>query len=249
MARVQVGNRKKIANMPSALTFNGSQRIALTTMGTLGSSLGGAFSYGIYLKNISSISTVQYYLGTSNSAGANYLLCGISRNAANAGNPNFQLRDNTGNTLGVEIEKDIRDKQDYLLIGTKDATSHAAGMHMYLNAIDMPLTTISDVGLVDPVDFNRAMAIGSGLGSGTVATAWVGNLSRPYFFQRELTQAEVDNWYYNRVVPEGAFAGYENAEGSGTAVADVNGVHNGTLTSATQWTTDTPYKSRRQRTF
>lgn len=211
--------------------------------------MGGGFSYGLWLRNSSKITTVQYYLGTSNSAGGNFLLCGISRNAANAGKPNFQFRDNTGNTLGVEINKDIRDGQWHFLVCTKDATNHVAGMHMYLDGVDMPLTTISDVGLVDPVNFNRAMAIGSGLGSGAVTLGWVGDESRPCFYDRELTPTEASDWYFQRKVPASPFAGYENTEGSGTAVADVNGVYNGTLTSATQWSSDTPYKSRPARTY
>lgn len=249
MPRAQATNRIKIANMPNALTFNGAQRISLTTMGDLGSSMGGGFSYGVWIQNTSKITTIQYYLGTSNSAGGNYLLCGISRNTSNLGNPNFQIRDNTGNTLGVEIERDIRDGQWHFLVCTKDATSHVAGMHMYLDGVDMPLTTIADVGLVDPQNFNRNLAIGSGLGTGAVTLGWVGQLSRPYFFDRELTPTEVSDWYYQRKVPTSPFAGYENTEGAGTTVTDVNNVYNGTLTSATQWSTDTPYKSRPARTY
>lgn len=93
------------------------------------------------------------------------------------------------------------------------------------------------------------MAIGSGLGSGAVTLGWVGSLSRPYFYKRQLTDQEVEDWYYRRKVPTGEFAGYECTEGAGTEVADTQGGHNGTLTAAGQWTTDTPYKSRNLRQF
>lgn len=249
MARAQASNRRKVDNMPYALTFSGLQRVSLDTMGTLGSSMMGGFSYGLWVKTNSKLTTVQYYLGSSNSAGGNYLLCGITRNSSNVGFVNFQLRDSSGNTLGVQVStKKINDGKWHHLVCTKDATNHVAGMHIYLDGVDQTLTTISNVGLVNCVNFNRNFAFGSGLGTGAVTTAWVGSLSRPYFYTRELTPTEVSAWFYNHTVPSSPFAGYEFTEGAGTSVADVNAAHTGTLTAAGQWTTSTPYKSRPQRT-
>lgn len=250
MTRAQVTNRRKLGNMPYALSFNGSQRITLDTMGSLGSSMMGAFSYGIWLKTNSKLTTVQYYLGCSNSSGGNYLLCGITRNSSNVGFVNFQIRDHSGHSLGVQVStKKINDGQWHHLVCTKDASNQVAGMKMYIDGVSETLTTISNTLLTDCIDFNRNAAIGSGLGTGAVTLGWVGSLSRPYFYTRELTLTEVQNWYYNNIVPSNPFAGYENTEGANTTVADVNAAHNGTLSAAGQWITDTPYKSRVARTL
>ncbi len=251
MPRLPATGRRRIANMPYALSFNGSQHVALDTMGDLGSSLSGAFSYGIWVKTNSQLTTVQYYLGESSSGSGCYLLCGITRNSSNVGYVNFQLRDHTGlHSLGVQVSgRRINDGQWHLINGTKDATNTVAGMKMYIDRVSQTLTTIASTGLADGmIDFNRNMAIGSGLGQGAVTTAWVGKLSRPYFYKRELTQTEIDSWFYNRTPPTGEFAGYENTAGAGTSVVDTQGAHNGTLTSAGQWTsTDVPYRSRNAR--
>lgn len=226
--------------------------MALDTMGDLGSSLSGAFSYGIWMKTDSKLTTVQYYLGQSSSGSGCYLLCGITRTSANVGYVNFQMRDDPGtHSLGVQVSgKKINDGQWHHIVGTKDATNTVAGMKMYIDGASQSLTTIVNTGLSGGmINFNRNMAIGSGLGQGAVTTAWVGQLSRPYFFKRELSPTEVSDWYYEREVPTGEFAGYECTEGAGTSVADTQGAHNGTLTSATQWSTDTPYKSRPARTY
>jgi len=245
MARTAVSNRRKVDNMPYALSFSGSQRVSLDTMGTLGSSMMGGFSFGLWIKTNSKLTTVQYYLGTSNSAGGNYLLCGITRNSSNVGFVNFQLRDQSGHALGVQVStKRVNDGLWHHLVCTKDATNRAAGMKMYLDGVLQTTTTISDVLLTDCIDFNRNFAFGSGLGTGAVTTAWVGSLSRPYFYTRELTQQEVTDWFYQHTVPSSPFAGYEFTEGAGTSVADVNAAHTGTLTAAGQWVTSTPYKSR-----
>lgn len=249
MARVQASNRQQVGDMSHSLSFNGSQRIVLTTMGDLGSALMGAFSYGLWIRTSSKLTTVQYYLGTSNSAGGNYFLCGITRNSSNVGKINFQIRDHSGHSLGVQIDgMKVNDGEWHHIVGTKDNSNLVTGMKMYIDGLPKTLTTISNVQLTDCIDFNRAMAIGSGLGTGAITTAWVGKLSRPYFYKRQLTDAEVLAWYLDRKPPTGEFAGYENTEGAGTAVADTQGVHNGTLTADTQWVSaDTPYKSRPQR--
>jgi hypothetical protein len=246
MARVAVSNRIKVDNMPQVLTFSGSQRVTLGTMGDLGSAMMGAFSFGLWLKTSAKITTIQYYLGTSNASGGNYLLCGITRNSSNVGFANFQIRDNSGHTLGVQVStRKVNDGQWHHLVCTKDASNQVSGIKMYIDGVSEPLTTISNTLLTDCLDFTRNLAIGSGLGSGAVTLGWVGKLSRPYFYKRELTQIEVTDWYCQHVVPSTPFAGYENTEGTGTLVADVNGNYNGTLTAASQWeSTDVPYKSR-----
>ncbi len=252
MTRIQATNRRRIANMPYALTFNGSQHMALDTMGDLGSSLFGAFSYGIWVRTSSKLTTPQYYLGQSSSSSGCFILCGITRNSSNVGYINFQLRDHSGlHQIGVQVgTKRINDGQWHHIVGTKDATNTVAGMKMYIDGVSQTLTTITNTGLADGmINFNRNMAIGSWLGQGAVTSAWVGSESRPYFYKRELSSTEVQNWFYNREVPTGEFAGYECTAGAGTTVADTQGAHNGTLTSAAQWSTDTPYKSRIQRTL
>lgn len=251
MPRLAVTNRKRIANMSHSLKFDGSQRISLTTMGDLGSSLMGAFSYGLWIRTSSKLTTIQYYLGTSNSSGGTYLLCGITRNSSNVGKINFQIRDNSGHALGVQIDgMKVNDGLWHHIVGTKDNSNLVAGMKMYIDGLPKTLTTISNTQLTDVLDFNRAMAIGSGLGAGAVTSGWVGKLSRPYFYKRQLTDQEVLDWFLKQKPPTGEFAGYENTEGAGTTVADTQGAHNGTLTAAGQWeSTDTPYKSRIARQF
>jgi len=249
MPRNQVTTRVRVDNIPYALSFSGSQRVVLDTMGNLGSSVMGAFSWGIWCRSVSKGTLPQYFFGCSNSTGGNYLLCGISRNSTNVGCVNFQARDNSSHSLGAQVSDPlINDGAWHLVIGTKDATNQVAGMKIYIDGSSKTLTTISNTALTDSLDFNRAMAIGSGLGSGAVANAWVGELSRTFFFQRELTPTECSDWWLKKKVPTGEFAGYNFNEGSGTAVADTQGNHSGTLTSAAQWITDTPYKSRPQRT-
>jgi len=248
MARSQNTNRLKQDAMPYALTFSGSQRVVLTNMGTLGSGLMAAFSYGIWLRTNSKLTTTQYYIGGSNATGGQYLLCGITRTSGNVGFVNFQIRDFSGHQLGVQVStRRVNDGIWHHLVGTKDATNTVAGMKMYIDGVSQTLTSINTTALTDNEDFTRAMAIGSSLGTGAVTNGWVGSLSRPYFYKKELSPTEVSDWYFNRTVPSGEFAGYECTEGANTTVADTLGVNTGTLTAAGQWTADTPYKSRSQR--
>jgi len=249
MPRVQATNRVKLDNMSHTLHFNGSERIALTTMGNLGSSMAGAFSFGCWLKTTSMLTTAQFLFGTSNSSGNNYAFAGMTRASNRVGKLNFQLRDNSGRVLTMEALNQPVNTGNWLhIVWTKDATNTAAGIKLYINGVAETLTTVSSTGYAGPIDFNRAVAIGASLGSGAVASGWVGSISRPYFYKSELTATQVSNWYYTREAPSGAFAYYLNTEGSGTAVADGNATHNGTLTSSGQWSsTDRPYASRVQR--
>lgn len=248
MSRVQATNRREIANMPYALQFSGSQRIALDTMGDLGSSFSGALSFGCYIKTTSMLTTAQYIFGSSQSAGGNYAFFGMTRAATRVGKLQLNLRDASGRTLNVEALGRPVNTGDWLhAIFSKDATNTPAGIKIRINAVSQTLTTVANAGYADPVNFDRAMAIGSSLGTAAVAGGWVGGLSRPYFFKRELTQQECDDWFYRHIVPTGAFWGLQNTEGAGTSVADTQGAHNGTLTAASQWITATPYKSRPQR--
>lgn len=248
MARVQASNRIQVANMPAALHFDGTQRIALDTMGTLGSGFGGALSFGCWIKTTSRLTTAQYIFGCSQSAGGNFAFLGITRTSSRIGKLFLSLRDNSGRALAVESLNQPVNTGEYLhIVVTKDATNTPAGIKIYINGVSQALTTVTNSGYADPIDFNRAMAIGSSLGTAAVASAWVGALSRPFFYKRELTQQEVNDWFYKHTKPTGEFAGYLNTEADGTSVADTQGAHNGTLTAAGQWITDTPYKSRPQR--
>lgn len=231
--------------MPYTLSFSGSQRISLDTMGTLGSSFAGALSFGAWIKTSSILTTPQYLFGTSQSAGGNFAFFGMTRLSSKIGNMFVSLRDNSGRTLSVEVLGETANIGRWIhVVLTKDATNTPAGIKIYFNAVSKTTTTVSTTGYADPINFDRQMAIGSSLGSGAVAYAWVGNISTPYFFLRELSSTEITNWYFNRAVPPAEFAGYSCAEGAGTAVADTLNTHNGTLTAAGQWSADTPYKTR-----
>ena len=251
MARSQNTGRRKLDNMPYVVTMDGTQRIALTTMGSLGSSLVSNFSYGIWLRTTNKATTASYMLGTSNSTGGNYFFSGITRASTKVGMVNFQFRDDTGGRVlsGDYTAKRLNDGMWHHLVVTKTSANNIAGTLMYVDGEAVSYTTVTDAGYTDPINFNRALSVGSSLGSGAVAGGWIGSLSRPYFYQRILTPTEVSDWYYKRTVPTGEFAGYPCTEGSGTSVADSIGVHTGTLTSAAQWSTDTPYKSRAQRSL
>lgn len=248
MARSATINRRVIANMPAALHFDGAQRIVLDTMGTLGSSLVGAFSFGCWIKTTSMLTTAQYIFGCSQSAGGNFAYFGITRTSARIGKLQLNLRDASGRGLNVEaLGRPVNTGQYLHVVVTKDATNTPGGCKIYIDAVSQTLTTVTNTGYADPIDFNRAMAIGSSLGSAAVASGWVGAISRPYFWKRELSLQEIQDWRFKHIKPTGEFAGYLNTEASGTAVADSQGAHNGTLTNANQWITDTPYKSRPQR--
>lgn len=234
--------------MPAALHFDGAQRIALGTMGTLGSSLVGAFSFGCWLKTTSMLTSAQYLFGCSQSAGGNLAFFGITRLSSRVGKLLLSLRDASGRQLQVEVLGRPVNIGEWLhIVVTKDATNTPAGVKIYINGVSQAITTVSNTGYADPVDFNRSMAIGASLGTAAVASGWVGAISRPFFYKKELTQQEVDDWYYKHVKPTGEFAGYLNEEAAGTSVADTQAANNGTLTAAGQWITDTPYKSRPQR--
>lgn len=250
MARSIVTNRTKIDNMPFMVKFDGAQRIALTTMGDLGSNLDGEFSFAIWVNTNSKLTTPQYFLGESNSAGGMYILFGITRTSAKIGIPQFQLRDASGRVLAVEINnKRIDDGKDHLIEYKKDATNTVAGITVLIDGVQQTLNTVTAAAYADPADFNRTAAIGASLGSGAVASALVGKASRPYFWKRKYTAAESAEFWKNRVVPAGEFAGYNCNEGAGTTVADTKATHNGTLTAAGQWTSQTPYKSRSLRSL
>lgn len=248
MARTAVTNRRVVANMPYSLHFDGTQRAALTTMGNLGSSFLNALSFGCWLKTTSVLTTSQYLFGCSQSTGGNYAFAGMTRTsgASQKGKPFFLLRDASGRTLAVEALNTPINKGEWVhVVFIKDATNTPGGMKIYINGVAQTLTTVSNAGYADPIDFNRAMAIGSSLGSGAVASAWVGSISQPFFFKRELTQQEINDWIYKKTIPSTEFAGYLNNEGAGTAVADTQATHNGTLTAAGQWSSaDVPYKTR-----
>lgn len=246
MARVQATNRVKIDNMTYTLKFDGTQRVALGTMGTLGSSLVGAVSVGGWIKTSSQLTTPQYVLGCSNSSGGNYFFVGMTRSAASVGKFNYQFRDASGRILAMQYsEAPVNTGRWVHFVWTKDATNTPGGVKLYINGVSKTITTVTNSGYADPANFDRAMAIGASLGSGAVASAWVGSISTPYIYTREITAQEASDWYYLKKVPTTPFAGYPNTEGSGTAVADVNATYNGTLTAAGQWSsTDLPYASR-----
>ena len=251
MARTQNTGRRKIDNMPYAVSMSGAQRIALTNMGTLGSSLVGNFSYGIWLKTTNKVTTATYMTGTSNSSGGNYFFMGMTRASTKVGMVNFQFRDNTGGRVlsGDYTAKRLNDGQWHHYVVTKASANNIAGTLMYVDGEPVSYATVTDAGYADPIDFNRPLSIGSSLGNGAVAGGWVGSLSRPYFFLKILSPTEISDWYYKKQLPTGEFAGYPCTEGSGTSVADSIGVNTGTLTADTMWSTDTPYKSRAQRSL
>ena len=249
MARVQATNRVTVADMPYTLHFDGTQRIALASMGNLGSSMLGAFSFGAWVKTTNMATTATYMFGCSNSAGGNFAFTGMTRTSSCVGKFYFSLRDNSGRTLSVEtLNTPINTGEWTHVAVTKDATNTPAGIKMYINGISQIVTTVTSTGYADPIDFNRLMAIGSSLGSGAVASGWIGSISHPHFYTSELSPAQILNWYQTRTVPSGAFASYLNTEGADTSVADAQGNYNGTLTAAGQWSsTDRPYASRIQR--
>lgn len=250
MARTLATNRTRIDNMPFMVKFDGAQRIALTTMGNLGSNLIGEFSFAIWVNTNSKLTTAQYFLGESNSAGGMFVLFGITRTSAKIGIPQFQLRDASGRILAVEINnKRIDDGKNHLIEYKKDANNNVAGITVLIDGVQQTLNTITSSGYADPADFNRAAGIGASLGSGAVASGFIGKASRPYFWKRKYTAEESAEFWKNRVVPAGEFAGYKCNEGAGTAVADTKATHNGTLTAAGQWTAQTPYKSRSLRSL
>lgn len=252
MARSLAQNRSVIANMPYAVKFDGTQRIALGTMGNLGSSLSGAFSFAIWVKTNSKLTTPSYFLGESNSSGGMFILFGITRTSAKVGIPQFQLRDAGGDTLAVEINaKRIDDSKWHLIIYDKDANNNVAGINVNIDGVEQTVNQVTAAAYSDPIDFNRSMAIGASLGSGAIASPLIGAASRPYFWKRKLTAQEKSDFFKKRIVPTGEFAGYPMVSegGAGTTVTDSKATNNGTLTAAGQWTTQTPYKSRKMRTF
>lgn len=250
MARSLATNRSRIANMDWSLKFDGTQRAALTTMGNLGSSFLGALSFGTYIETNTRLTTAMYLFGCSQSAGGNFAFFGITRIAGNVGKLFLSLRDASGRALAVETTSaKVNFARGFHVGFSKDASNTPGGIKIYINGVSQALTTVSNAGYADPVDFNRLAALGSSLGSSAVAAGWVGYSSQSGFYKRELTATEFLDWAKHKIKPLTPFASWPTTEGAGTALADQQGNHNGTLTAAGQWSAHTPYKSRSLRSL
>lgn len=247
MPRVQATNRVSVSNIPYSLSFNGiSQKVALTTMGDLGSSMVGAVSWGVWVQTSDRTTGTKYMIGATNAVGGNYALFCLTRSTS-IGYWWVDLRDNTGRLLSIQAQaKQVNDGQWHLLIFTKDPTNTPAGVQMYIDGVASAKTTVNNTGYADPIDFTRQVALGASNGS-VPSNFFSGKLSRPFFFKRALTPTEVATWYYNRSIPSGEFAGYLMNEGATATTADTKGNYPGTITIDTMWGSDTPYKTRPQR--
>lgn len=73
-----------------------------------------------------------------------------------------------------------------------------------------------------------------------------GNISRFIIFKNEISQSQLDGYYYDDVIPQlNKAIYYEFNEGSGATITDSSGNSNtGTLNGGILWSNDTPFKNR-----
>lgn len=245
MPRVQATNRILTHNIPYSCYFNGARKIALTTMGNMGQNLINAFSFFVYVRTDSRLTTAQYIIGELNLVGGTFLLSGIARAASKIGMWNVQLRDHTGRVLSVEVSsKQINDGAWHLLVYTKDATNTPAGVKMYIDRVDTAFDTTGNTGFADPANFTRNLGIGALHGSAGASNFFPGFITMPYFYDRVITQTEIDDLGIKGIIPTSPYAGYPMLEGADVTTFDVNNVYNGTLDNAAMWNLDSPRKSR-----
>jgi hypothetical protein len=104
----------------------------------------------------------------------------------------------------------------------------------------------------DATDFNytrgtltlNRFSLGCLLRSSAIAF-FAGKMTRPLIFNKAISQAEVDNYFYDSVIPSGLIAEYFNSvgdDGSGASLKDSIGSNDMTISGGATWTGDTPHK-------
>jgi len=244
----QTANRRAISEIPYSIAINqyGStgQNCALSALDSFVTGLAGAASFGFWVKGSDLATVPAYIFGANPAAGGTYCFVGVNRTSGTLGKINLQLRDNGGDSLGVQCDKPILDGKWHHVVITKDATNTAAGIKFYVDGVLRDKTTIVASGTFnDPVAIGRAAMLGSASsGSGLFS----GLLAQFGLWQRELTSAEVVSWHKDNIIPTSAhryFACDTNA--MTTTLVESVAADNGTLDSVNMWSDQSPRGGRK----
>ena len=154
------------------------------------------------------------------------------------------LNNNTAGTnrLYVRTDGDILTlNQPNLVVVTYDGTSLPGGVHIYVNGVDLSLTTVTN-GLSATIVGTSSASMGS---RNNNSLFYPGNFGVTKVYTRVITSTEVEEMYYNHKYPTTDLAAeYNFSEGSGTTLTDTSGNGlNGTISGAT-WGANKMFLSR-----
>lgn len=245
--RQPIPSRRKVSEIPYSLAFSqygsSSQNCLLSSLDDFMTALAGNISIGFWFKGGDKSTVPAYIFGPTPAAGNTYCLLGLNKNTSELGKINLQLRDNTGRSLGVRCNKFVLNNKWQHAVITKDNTNTAAGFKFYINSIQEAQTTLIQQAFSDP----KAIGRGAMLGSTSGSTAFFkGLLTQFGLWKKIITQAEVNDWYKNNIIPSDPYRYFPCDTGAMTNVLHESvASDNGTLDSVNMWSDQSPRGGRK----